>query len=99
MPNYRPVDANGQNHFTSVQYNLPNPAGGGAGSAVTVAVAFPPVLGNPVLPPNYAVNVSPSQAATTRVSGKTNTGFNVILTPVLASTTLAAGTFDIVIHS
>jgi hypothetical protein len=100
MPNYRPVDANGQPHFTAVAYNIANAAGSGAGATVTVPVSFvSPAFGTGQLPPNYAVNVAPSQAATTHVTAKTSSGFNVVLTPVLASTTLAAGTFDVVVHS
>lgn len=68
-----------------------NGVGGGAGAAVTVAV------GGLKLPPKYAVVVNPGQDATWFVSAKTATGFNVTLTPRLAASTLAAGTFDVVI--
>ena len=76
-----------------VQSAVANAAGGGAGQAVVTAVAF---LGKP-LPANYAVNVTPSQDATAFVTAKTNTGFNVTLTPRLAASTLAAGTFDVTV--
>jgi hypothetical protein len=69
-----------------------NGVGGGAGQAVTVAVAFAGEL-----PANYAVMVNPGQDATWFVSGKTNNGFNVTLTPRLAANTLAAGTFDVLV--
>lgn len=68
-----------------------NGAGGGAGQSVTVAVAVKN------LPSSYSVLVNPGQDATWYVSGKTNAGFNVTLTPRLAANTLASGTFDVVI--
>lgn len=69
-----------------------NAAGGGAGTAVTTAVAFAEPL-----PANYEVFVSPNQDATWYVTSKTSLGFNVVLTPRLAATTLAAGTFDVLV--
>lgn len=73
-----------------------NAAGGAAGAAVTTPVALPATAN---LPSNYAVLVNPGQDATWYVSGKTATGFNVTLTPRLSTATLAAGTFDVVIHA
>jgi cytoskeletal protein RodZ len=70
-----------------------NLAGGSAGVAVTTAVAFAPGA----LPASYAVHVTPSQACFISVTTKTNTGFNVVLTPTTGSVTLAAGTFDVVV--
>jgi len=58
-----------------------------------VAVAF--AAG--ALPASYAVVVCPNQDATVCVSNKTSTGFNVTLTPRLATATLAAGLFDVVV--
>ncbi len=75
---------------------IANAAGGSAGAAVVTAVALPSTAD---LPANYAVVVNPGQDATWFVSGKTATGFNVTLTPRLATNTLAAGTFDVVIHA
>lgn len=69
-----------------------NLAGGGAGTAVTTAVAFV----NQELPPTYNVQVTPNQAAMASVTAKTANGFNVTLTP-LATITLAAGTFDVLV--
>lgn len=69
-----------------------NAAGGSAGAAVVTPVS----VGNE-LPDNYSVVVNPGQDATWYVSGKTNSGFNVTLNPRLATNTLAAGTFDVVI--
>lgn len=70
---------------------IANAAGSGAGAAVTTAVS---VAG---LPANYSVTVNPGQDATWYVTGKTTTGFNVVLNPRLAANTLAAGTFDVVV--
>jgi hypothetical protein len=59
----------------------------GSGS-VTTAVSFASPL-----PSNYAVFVDAGQAVTAYVTGKTSSGFNV----VLAATTVAAGTFNVLI--
>ncbi len=75
-----------------VQEGVANAAGGSAGAAVTVAVSF----GNE-LPPSYVVVVNPGQDATWYVSAKTSNGFSVTLTPRLATNTLAAGTFDVLV--
>jgi hypothetical protein len=71
------------------QLGIANAAGGGAGESVTTPVSFPS------LPPNYAVIVTPSQAAAVSVTDKSWTGFNVTLTPL--SGTLEAGTFDVIV--
>ncbi len=81
---------------------IPNAAGGSAGAAVTTAVTatLSDQFGSgrlPTMPNSYAVLVSPSQACFVSVSGKTNTGFNITLTPTTSSATLAAGTFDILV--
>ena len=68
-----------------------NAVGASAGVAVVTAVVFAD------LPPAYSVLVNPGQDATWFVSGKTSTGFNVTLTPRLATNTLAAGTFDVTV--
>lgn len=73
------------------QAAVANAAGGSAGASVTTAVAFSE------LPANYSVHVTPNQDATAYVTGKTNSGFNVVLTPRLAANTLAAGTFDVIV--
>jgi hypothetical protein len=75
------------------QWSVANAAGASAGASVTVAVAF--ALGS--LPTNYAVICEPNQNCFSYVTAKTNTGFNVVLTPTSGSITLAAGTFDIVV--
>lgn len=73
--------------------NVANVAGAAAGDSVVTAVSFP------YLPDNYSVSVTPSQAAFVSVSGKTNAGFNVTLTPPASTDTIAAGTFDVTITS
>ena len=72
-----------------------NVIGGGAGLAVVTAV----VLDDPMPDATYGVVVTPGQDATAFVSGKTRTGFNVTLTPRLAATTLAVGTFDCIVFA
>jgi hypothetical protein len=69
-----------------------NAAGGGAGQTVTTAIS------NLQLPAKYAVIVSGlSQDATAYVTGRTQTGFSVVLAPRLAANTLAIGTFDLLV--
>jgi hypothetical protein len=75
------------------QFNIANPAGGGAGASVTVAVSF--TVGS--LPTNYAVLAEPNQNCLSYVAAKTNNGFNVILTPSPATATLAAGKFNVAV--
>jgi hypothetical protein len=69
-----------------LQLAVANVAGSGS---VTTAVSFP--AGS--LPANYAVFVDTGQAVTAYVTGKTSSGFNV----VLAATAVAAGTFNVLI--
>lgn len=73
--------------------DVANAAGGGAGDAVTTTVTF----ATGALPASYLVMVSPSQACFVNVGSKTHSGFDVTLTPVDGSTTLAAGTFDVLV--
>jgi hypothetical protein len=74
-------------------FGVANAAGGGAGAAVTT-----PISGIQ-LPPNYFVDIELSQDATYFITGKTQTGFNVVMNPRLAANTLAAGTFNIKIFA
>jgi hypothetical protein len=68
-----------------------NTIGGGAGSAVTVAITGD-------FPSKYAVFVDGfSQDATAYVTAKTSAGFTVNLLPRLAANTLAVGTFDVLV--
>lgn len=78
--------------FFGIYPAVANAAGGGAGQAVTTAVALK-------LPPSYCVVVQPTQDVTWYITGKTAAGFNVVMTPRLAATTLAAGTFDVLIYA
>jgi hypothetical protein len=80
--------------ITGVLPGLTNAAGGSAGAAVTTAVTLP---AGTFLPPTYGVQVTASQACFVSVTGKTQSGFNVVLTPVTSEATLAAGTFDVLI--
>jgi len=67
---------------------------GSNGAAVSTPVSFPAGA----LPPNYAVHVTPSQAAMASVSAKISSGFSVTLTP-LSTVTLAAGVFDVLVFA
>ena len=68
-----------------------NAAGGSAGASVTLAFT------GLTLPATYAVLAQPSQDAFVAVTTKTQTGFDVVLTPTSGTVTLAAGTVDIVV--
>ena len=70
-------------------------AGSGAGASVTIAVTF----SGAELPSTYTAVATPNVNATVAITGKSNTGFNVVLTPVVATSTLAAGTFDVIVLS
>lgn len=91
--------ADGSNNLWSdrlivgVQNGLASAAGGSAGAAVTVTVAFAD------LPAVYGVHVgiNNADAATAVVSNKTSTGFTVTLAPAVATVTLAAGTIDVLV--
>jgi len=72
---------------------LAHAAGGSAGAAVTV------VLTGLSLPASYCVNVTPSQDATTWVSGRSQNGFTINIAPRLAASTLAAGAVDVTVHA
>ena len=81
-------------------------ASGGTGAAVTTAVSITslvsgdgvsPMSPGGVLPPGYVPMAIPSQAAFVSIINKTNTGFNVVLTPTTSSASISAGTFDVLI--
>jgi hypothetical protein len=81
--------------------NVPNLAGSGNGSPVSISLAsaFVDSFGNGVLPSlNYSVLITPSQSCWASVSGKTSSGFTVTLTPD-SGVTLAAGSFDVLVHT
>ena len=79
---------------TYINNNVANVAGGGAGSSVSTTVSL---TGYQLPTAGYCVLVTPSQAATANVTTKTTTSFVVVLTPVVATATLAAGTFDVIV--
>lgn len=78
--------------FLGQQFSVANLIAGGAGQTVATVVTFPEVL-----PPNYAVIVDPKQAAVWWITARTTFGFTVNLAPLLAATTLPAGTFDVTV--
>lgn len=94
--------ASAQALYVGVMQGIPNSAGIGPGTSVTVAVIFEGVRsdGNSGsdLPSNYTVIVGPNQDATWYVT-KLVGGFEVTLTPRLASMTLAEGTFDVAVFA
>lgn len=74
------------------QLAVANLIGGGAGQTVATVVTF-----TEPLPPSYQVIVDAGQAALSWVTTKTVFGFTVNLAPLLAATTLPAGTFDVLV--
>jgi len=87
------TQAFGDRVLFGIQVGVANPAAAGEGDNVAVNVTF----ASPTLPPEYLVFVSPSQACTWFISNKSNVGFTVNLVPPNATTTLAAGTFDVML--
>jgi hypothetical protein len=81
------------------KFGTANAAGSGAGSSVSTPVSFTDKFRSPLLPQalNYIVTVSPSQPAFVVITNKTTSGFTVVLTPKDSSTTLSAGSFDLVV--
>jgi hypothetical protein len=95
----RLVGANGYQPIVAALYNVANSAGSGS-SPVTVTLSnLVDQFGNGLLPPNgaYSVSVCASQACAVSVGGKSQSGFSVTLTPLSGS--IAAGTFDCLVHS
>ena len=93
------VGASGYQPAVAAAYNISNSAGSGS-SPVSVSVAFTDQFGVGELPAGgaYAVSVSPSQACFVSISNKTASGFTVVLTPS-SGENIAAGTFDVLVHS
>jgi hypothetical protein len=91
----------GENGLMATYVALPNVAnaGGTAGANVTVSLAtsFQDGFGVGMLPNDYVVVVTPSAPAIPSVTSKTTSGFSVVLSPITASATVAAGTFDVLI--
>ena len=76
-----------------LQLAVANAAGGSAGASVTTAVGF-----GSQLPPNYSVFVDSDQSGVVgTVTARTSTGFNVVLSPILTTTTVTAGTFNVLV--
>ena len=94
----RLIGENGLMATFAVLSNVAN-AGGTAGANVTVSLAtsFQDGYGVGTLPNDYAVMVLPSAPAIASVTGKTTSGFSVVLTPATASATIVAGSFDVVV--
>jgi hypothetical protein len=93
---HRLVDSQAMPITIARQFSVANAAGGGNGQAVTTPVSFVDRFNQPLLPQNYVVQVMPSQSCFVTITGKTMSGFNVVLTP-LSTVTLAAGTFDVTV--
>jgi len=74
------------------QLAVANLIGGGAGQTVSTVVTFAEAL-----PPTFQVIVTNYQACIAWISAKTTFGFTVNLAPLLAATTLPAGTFDVLV--
>lgn len=72
--------------------SVANAAGGGAGLNVATVVTF-----TEPLPASYQVVVGTSQDCVAYVTARTTFGFTVNLTPRLAASTLASGTFDVTV--
>jgi hypothetical protein len=74
-----------------------NNASGSTNTAITTAISFTDTYGNGILPPSYSVHATPSQTgAWVTVTGKTQSGFSVVLTP-LSGQAIAAGTIDVLV--
>jgi hypothetical protein len=91
----------GENGLMASFVALPNNVNGAgtAGSNVTISLAssFQDGFGVGTLPNDYVVVVTPSAPAIPSVTGKTTSGFSVVLSPITASATVAAGTFDVLV--
>jgi hypothetical protein len=99
------IGANGYSPACYALWNQPNVAGAVAGPVtITLATTFQDHFGNGLLPGDngqgsYAVQVTSNQACLDSVINKTSSGFNVVLTPIPSTATLAAGAFDVLVHS
>lgn len=74
------------------QLGVVTAVGSGAGATVSTVVTFPEAL-----PANYQVVVEPKQAAVWWITARTTFGFTVNTAPLLAATTLSAGTADVLV--
>ena len=71
-----------------------NVVGSGNGASVSTVVSFAEPL-----PPSFGAIISPHQDAVGFITSITTSGFTVVLNPRLATNTLAAGTFDVLIYA
>lgn len=74
------------------QLSVVTAVGGGAGATVATVIAFAEPL-----PPAYQVVVSPALAVVWWITARTASGFTVNIAPLLAATTLAASTIDVLV--
>ena len=89
------IGASGYSPACAVLPGIANAAGSGD-EPVTVTISnLTDQYGNGLLPANYAVAVSPSQACAVSISSKTTSGFQVTLTPLTGN--IAAGSFDAIV--
>ena len=70
---------------------IATPAGSGAGASVTISFSVAPVE----ISGDYSVLASADQECFCKVTNRTSTGFDVVLTPPTALLTLAAGFIDV----
>lgn len=77
------------------------PVAGGAGADVTVTFDIDFASTNPefaeTMPAIYNIQATPSQACAVSYVKTSQTSFNIILTPLDAGVTLAAGTVDVIV--
>lgn len=84
--------------IVGVQANVAN-VSGAEDTAVTTAVEFVDLPANASNVGEYGVQVTPSQPCFVSVTDKTATGFNVVLTPISSTGSIAAGTFDVLVFA
>jgi hypothetical protein len=75
--------------------NIPTEAGSGAGADVTITVDCSEANLEESL--NYCIQAIPSQACAVSYDNKATDSFDIVLTPLSGSTTLAEGTLDVIV--
>jgi hypothetical protein len=92
------VSTQGHNPTSMTVLNKAYSAGGGAGQTVSVDLSsfFVDGFGTGFLPTDgrYFVGVTTSTPTIPSVTGKGNSGFTVLLTPITAAATISAGQMD-----
>jgi hypothetical protein len=96
------TDSQSRKFIVLAETSVANAAGSGDGASVTTPLTFEDQFGNGQLPGDsgqgrYTVSVTPSQPCVATVTGKTSSGFNVVLTPLSSGAALAAGSFDLIV--